>query len=220
MLRDLPYSIDVYFAAMAQYNADWLPAVAAGPLLAAAVLGLILRPWPGRTVASDRLIATLLGAAWIWVGAVHQIGLMASLNFMAPVYGAAWIAEGALIVLLGGAAGRLRFRFSGRGGGWLGLVVALVGLVGYPLAVLAAGVDGHGLPLVGTAPHPTALFTAGLLVMARGGLPILLFAIPLGWAGVAGLSAYLLRFPVDYGVAAAIVGAAAAGLYCVTRSWK
>jgi hypothetical protein len=87
------------------------------------------------------------------------------------------------------------------------MAVALLGLLGYPLAVLLLGYDWRGLPLVGVAPHPTVIFTAGLLVAARDRPPLHLFVVPLGWAGVAGVSAWLLDFPLDYAVAAAVMAA-------------
>ncbi|MPZ12775.1 MAG: hypothetical protein GEU89_21655, partial [Kiloniellaceae bacterium] len=85
----LPYTVEVYFVSMANYNAAWFPTAAVATLLAVVALALALRPPPGREAAAARLILAILAAAWVWVGAVHQIRHMAALNFLAPAYGAA-----------------------------------------------------------------------------------------------------------------------------------
>jgi hypothetical protein len=201
---ELPYTVEVYFAALAEYNRAWLPVPIIALLLSVTAFLLAVRPLPGRPEASGRFVGAILAAAWLWVGWAHQLQHMAGLNFMAPVYGWAWIAQGALIALTCTAPGRVRFRFVGDLRGWTGLVLALFGLLGYPLAVLALGYGWRGLPLVGTAPDPTAIFTAGLLAAARERPPLHLFVLPVAWAGVAAVSAYLLGFPLDYAVAVAV----------------
>ena len=206
---ELPYTAEVYFAAMAEYHVALFPAVVVAALLPVVALALALRPPTGREGLSARIVGALLAAVWVWVGAVHQLQVMAGLNFMAPVYGIAWIVQGALIVVTCTLLGRVRFRVAGDVRGWIGLALALIGLVAYPLAALALGADWRGLPLAGTAPDPTAVFTAGLLLTARERPPLHLFVLPLGWAGVAAVSAYLIDFPLDYVVPAAVLAAAA-----------
>lgn len=204
----LPYTVEVYFVSMASYNATWFPVVVVGALLALAAVALALRPPAGREPAAARLIFAILAAAWLWVGAVHQLRLMATLNFLAPAYGVAWIAQGALFALYAALGRRTTFRFAGDAAGRIGLALALLGIAAYPLAVLALGHDWDGLPLAGTAPDPTAILTAGLLLAARPHPPLQLFVVPLGWAGIAAVSASLLPFPLDYSVAAAVIAAA------------
>ncbi len=209
----LPYSIEVFFAAMAEYNRLWFPEAGLLVLAMAVVFALAARPLPRRPEASARLVGALLAAAWVWVGAAHQMQHMATLNFLAPIYGRAWIVQGALIALSCTILGRVRFRFSGDTRGRTGLVLALFGLIGYPLAVLSLGYDWRAVPLAGLAPEPTAIFTAGILAAARARNgahpPVHLFVLPLGWAGVAGVSATLLDFPLDYTVPVAAVAATA-----------
>ena len=204
----LPYSVEVFFASMAEYYSTWFPAAPVAALLSLVALILVMRPQSGRADTGDRLAGALLAAAWIWVGAVQQLQHMANLDFMAPIYGAAWIAQGGLIALSCTVPGRVRFRFDGDARGRAGLALALLGLVGYPLAVWSLGYEWRALPLVGVAPHPTVMFTAGVLVAARDRPPLHLFVVPLVWAGVAGVSAWLLEFPLDYAVPAVVLSAA------------
>ena len=202
---EMPYTVEVFFAAMAEYNRAWFPLPIFALLLAFAAFALAVRPLPGRPALSGRLVGAILAASWLWVGWAHQLQHMAGLNFMAPVYGWVWIIQGVLIALTCAAPGRVRFRFVGDLRGWTGLALALFGLLGYPLAVLALGHGWRGVPLVGMAPDPTAIFTAGVLAAARERPPLHLFVVPVGWAGVAAFSAYLLGFPLDYAVAVAVV---------------
>jgi hypothetical protein len=211
----LPYTIEVFFAAMGRYNAQWAVLVA---LLAALSLGaLVLAARGTRTAWQDRAVGGVLAAGALMSGWAHQWGLMADLNFMAGVYGPVWIAQSAL--LAGALTIRPRLTFAGpndpvRLGG---LAIAVLSLIGHPLALLALGVAPGTLPLAGSAPDATALLTAGLLAAAQGPrwLRLGLLLVPLAWGGVAGLSAYLLAFPLDYAVPAA--GLIAAGLILLDR---
>lgn len=205
----LPYDVDVFFAAMARSNAGWWPAPLVGALAALVAVALVLRPPPGRERLAARLIGLVLAGFALWVGAVHQLGLMATFDFMAPVYGWAWIAHALAVAAAVTVAGGVRFRRRDRRD-TLGLALALVAIVAYPVAVVALGQDWRAVPLVGTAPDSTALFTAGLALTARGPGRLALVVLPLAWAAVAALSAHLLAFPLDYAVALLLVAAVAA----------
>jgi len=211
-LMSLPYSVEVFFASMAQYNHFWFPGTILAVLLLLVAFALVARP------NSSRIVGALLAVSWVWVGAAHQLQHMATLNFMAPIYGIAWIVEGVLIAFTCTVLGRLRFRFGGDFRGWTGLGLAVFGLFGYPLVALLLGISWRALPLAGMAPDPTVIFTAGILVATRERPPLHLFVIPLGWAGVAAMSAYLLNFPLDYAVSVAVLAAAVLAIRMRMRS--
>jgi hypothetical protein len=211
----LPYSIEVFFASMGHYNAQH--AVLVVLLAALSVAALVLAVRGTRAAWQDRAIGAVLAAGALMSGWAHQWGLMADLNFMAGVYGPVWIAQAAL--LAGVLTIRPQLSFAGpnaitRLGG---LGIAALGLLGHPLALLALGVAPASLPLAGSAPDATAVLTAGLLAATRGPrwLRLALLLVPLAWGGVAGTSAYLLAFPLDYVVPAAVL--AAAGLVVIPR---
>ena len=217
----LPYTTDVFFAAMARYNADYAGLVALLAGLNMAVFALAVfgtrAPW------QDRAVGAVLAAGALTSGWAHQSGLMADLNFMASVYGPLWIVQGGL--LAGTLALRPRLSFAGaeaRSGAddWSssdnrtrlgGLAIAAVGLIGHPLALLAHGVDAASLPLAGSAPDATAILIAGLLASAQGPrrLRLGLLLLPLAWGGVAATSAYLLGFAPDILVPMAVLAAVA-----------
>ena len=200
----LPYTIEVFFASMALYNDAVFPAPSIAALLAVVAVGLVLRPFPDRDRVTGGLIGTVLAIFWIWVGALHQLRHMAELNFMAPIYGYAWMIQGGLIAAAS-LSGRLRWSYTGDIRHRAGLGIALFGLFGYPLVVLLLGYDWRSLPIAGTAPAPTAILTAGLLLLARERPPCILFVIPFCWAGVTTFSAYKLDFILDFSVPAAVL---------------
>jgi hypothetical protein len=210
----LPYTTDVFFAAMARYNADHAGLVALLAGLSTAVFALAV--FGTRKAWQDRAVGAVLAAGALMSGWAHQSGLMADLNFMASVYGPLWIVQGGL--LAGTLALRPRLSFAGADTGSSadgrtrlgGLAIAALGLIGHPLALLAHGVDAAGLPLAGSAPDATAILIAGLLAAARGPrwLRLGLLLLPLAWGGVAATSAYLLGFAPDALVPLAVLGAA------------
>ena len=211
----LPYTTDVFFAAMARYNADHAGLVALLAGLTMAVFALAV--FGTRKAWQDRAVGAVLAAGALTSGWAHQSGLMADLNFMASVYGPLWIIQGGL--LLGTLALRPRLSFAGADTGsgaddrtrLGGLAIAAVGLIGHPLALLALGVAPASLPLAGSAPDATAILIAGLLAAAQGPrwLRLGLLLLPLAWGGVAATSAYLLGFAPDTLVPVAVLAAAA-----------
>lgn len=197
---ELPYSAEVYFALMAEYNDRWMAVVILGWVLSVAVLtGLIFSPIL-RGLNKSRVTGLFLGLAWIWIGAIHQFGMMAELNFMAPIYGVAWILQGILVIWFSADNDRVHFQFKNNFAGRVATCIALAGAVLYPLAVLAEGFDWMSLPLVATSPEPTLIFTAGILMMAQQRKVQFLFVLPVCGAVVSGLSAFLLMHPLDYTV--------------------
>ena len=200
-MLSLPYSSEVYFALMADYNARWLPAVAAGAALSLAAALVALSGAGGRS--GVRAVFGLLGAGWAWTGAMHQLDHMAALDFLAPVYGWAFLVQAALLLGLSAVPGSLRFGRPRGVAGWTGAGLAAAALL-YPVAVAAQGYAWREAPLAGTASDPTALLTCGILLLARPGPPLWLLPVPLAWAGVAGVGGYLLSSPLDGAVAAGI----------------
>lgn len=185
----LPYTAEVLDAFLADYHAAIAPARPIGWLLSAALAALALRggraPW--------RAVAALLAAGWLWVGLVFHYGHFSLLNFAAPAYAVLFCLQALLLLLAGGAAGRLRGtppRMLRRAG----LLLAAGALAGLPLLALALGAPLASLPLPGTAPTPTALLTVGVLLLAARP-PGYLFLLPGLWAVIAGASGWILGMP-------------------------
>lgn len=197
----LPYTAEVLFSLMGRYNAAMGPGVTLAPALALAALALALRPQPG----GSRAIAALLAAGWLWSGAVFHWQYFAPLNFAAPVYAAGFALQAALLMVTGLALGRLRLRFARDAQGIVGGVLMLLALLGNPVLGWLAGWPVAQTPVVGLAPDPTAMFTLGMLLLARPVVPLHLLALPVGWALWSGWMSWTLGVASDLALPAGAI---------------
>lgn len=180
----LPFDAEVLAALVAEYNRLIWPGPVAAVVLALATLGLA---WRG----GGRLPLLFLCAGWLWTGFVFHYGTFAALNFMAPTYAIFFMAE-ALILAWLAVRGSVAFGPPRRWPEWLGAALALFALAAWPLFALATpfGLTAAEVALV--TPDPTALFTLGALLLARGPVPWAAAVIPLLWTFVGGATAWVL----------------------------
>ncbi|CAH2403760.1 DUF6064 family protein [Mesorhizobium escarrei] len=139
-------------------------------------------------------IALVLAALFAFVGWSFLRSRYAAINwaiaYVAPAFGLQ-----ALLLAIGGAA-RGGLAFDRRDiAGRLGLLIAVVGLVAYPLLPPLFGRPWSSAEVFGIAPDPTAITTLGVLLAASGGLVPLLFAIPLLWLLLSGLTLHAMGDP-------------------------
>jgi hypothetical protein len=194
----LPFTAEILFSSFEQYNRALWPAPILAVVVALAIILLSLRP----VRLGDRAIATLLAAAWLWIGVGYFYLHVAAIDFAAPAYGLFFVLQGLLLAWTGVVRGSLAFRFRAELSGWCGLALAIVAAA-WPLA---DGLSGHGwlsARVVGLAPGPTAAFTLGMLLLTAGRTPLRLAVIPLLWTLVAGARAWLLLIPQDLPLPAA-----------------
>lgn len=191
----LPFSPDVYFRQFELHNEAFWPVHVIAALLALAILW---RAWVG----DGRSVAALLAPAWLFVGWAFFVERYADLLWAAPYMGGAFIVQGAL---LGGMAALDKFELPARPTiwTWLGLAIALLGLVALPFVAPLAGRDWLGVEIFGIAPDPTVVTTLGLVVAARTARSLLL-AIPLLWCLIAAATALAMDFTA--GMITAAVG--------------
>lgn len=205
----IPYSAEVYFAILGEHN-HWIwPAQAVAFVLGLVALWLAVAAhrWAGHAVAA------VLSLAWVWVGLVHYLAEFSAIDFWSYGFAVLFVVQGAGL-LWSGVSGR-RFSF-GNARALLrhaGIVLAMIGLVLYPLAAwtLGHGIDETGY--FGTAPAPTVIFTLGVLLLARPVAPLALFVVPLVWCAIAGAIAVQLGIHEDLLLIAVGVAVAAVLLY-------
>ena len=145
---------------------------------------------PARASAAARhglWIALILAALWAFVGWSFLWSRYAAINwaiaYVAPAFGLQ-----ALLLAIGGAA-RGGLAFDRRDiAARLGLLIAVVGLVVYPLLPPLFGRPWTSAEVFGIAPDPTAIATLGVLLAASGRLVPLLLPIPLLWLLLSGLT--------------------------------
>jgi hypothetical protein len=200
----LPFTAEILFASMAQYNRALWPLPPVALLLGLGAVLLTVRP----VRDGNRLIGGYLAAAWLWVGIVYHMVHFARLDFAAPLYGALFVLEG-LLLLWSVFRGRLAFRFHAGLVGWVGLALAMLA-VAWPLVDRLSGLTWQAERVVGLAPAPTTVLTLALLLLADRRAPPYLAIIPLLWALIAGATAWILWIPQD--LALPVVGLGGFGL--------
>ncbi|MCF6119553.1 DUF6064 family protein [Mesorhizobium muleiense] len=185
----LLFSPRVYWRMFELANAAFWPlhllTLAAG---LAMVLLVLLRPR-----RRSLWIALVLAALFVFVGWSFLWSRYAAINwaiaYVAPAFGLQ-----ALLLVIGGARGGLAFDrrdIAGR----LGLLIAVAGLVVYPLLPPLFGRPWASAEVFGIAPDPTAIAALGALLAASGGFVPLLFAIPLLWLLLSGLTLHAMGDP-------------------------
>ncbi|RWE65085.1 DUF6064 family protein [Mesorhizobium sp.] len=160
-------------------------------LAAGLAIVLLVRRRPRR---HGLWIALLLAALFAFVGWSFLWSRYAVTNwaiaYVAPAFGLQ-----ALLMAFGGAAcGGLAFErrdIAAR----LGLLILAAGIVVYPLLPPLFGRPWASAEVFGIAPDPTAITTLGVLLAASGGPVPLLFAIPLLWLLLSGLTLHAMGEP-------------------------
>jgi hypothetical protein len=203
----LPFTVDDFFSVFAAYNRAIWPAQ-----VVAYALGLVAlaAAWKGG-VWGRRVAAIVLGAFWLWNGAIYHFAFFAQINPAAYAFAALFLMQGLLFLCVAGVASDRLFPNppTARWRRSVGL-----GLIAYAAVVyeLLSHLQGHGwphAPILGVAPCPTTIFTIGILILLGHPQPIWLIAIPLVWAVIGSTAAVLLAVREDFALLAAAILAAA-----------
>lgn len=155
----LMFSPATYWRLVENYNRDVWPAQLAGLIAGFAACGLTL----SRRASAARIQALLLAAAFLWVGWAFFWQRYATINWAARYFAFAFWAQAALLVVLWLQppyseikASTVLTKF-----GWL---LALTGLLIYPLGSVWSGMAWSQMEVFGVSPEPTALVCLGLLL--------------------------------------------------------
>jgi hypothetical protein len=182
----LMFSPETYRRLFERLNLELWPWHGLLALLVVAMLWLALRPEP----RAHRAAGALLAAAWIAV-AWGFFGLYAEINLLAPWLASIFVAQAFAIGVIALFGPGLSIGHAG----WrdrAGLAIALWGLLGHPLLLLALGHSPASVELFGLAPDPTAITTIGLLLSSRLRHPVPLLILPLAWCLIAALTWWAL----------------------------
>jgi hypothetical protein len=190
----LLFSREQFFQLFADYNASIWPMQMVLVLAAVGALIASMRA-PARAAIWPPLI---LASLWIWSGVAYHIVFFRRINPAAAIFGSLFVLQG--LVLIVAAAQKhvvLRLRSSVRG--WLGAMIVLYALVGYPLLGMALGHEYPAAPTFG-APCPLTIFTFGLLLWNEDRTPWYVLVIPVGWTAIGSLAAFSLGVREDLGM--------------------
>ena len=210
-LRDfIPFTPDVYFRLLARMGESFWPLQLFTLALGFVVLILAVR---GR----GRLVLALLAPLWVFVGIAFFEHRYGNLNWVGHYLCWGWLVQG---------AGLLVLALTGRGsnGGLsappgiavTAALIALFGLLGFPLLATVLGIGWQQAEVFGLHPDPTAVVTLGLLlIVLRGWVLWLACAIPMLWITLSALTLQVFEAPW-FTALFAVLAAAIGGLIGVT----
>jgi hypothetical protein len=178
----LLFSPRVYWRMFELHNAAFWPLHFATLAAGLAIVLLVLRRPPRRGLC----VALILAVIWAFVGWTFLWSRYAAINW-AMVYVAPAFGVEALLLAIAAARGGLALDRRDTGA-WLGVLFMVVGIVAYPLLPPLFQRSLPSAEVFGIAPDPTAIATLGVLLTATGRLVPLLFAVPLIWLLLSGLT--------------------------------
>ena len=203
----LPFTVDDFFSVFAAYNRAIWPAQ-----VVAYALGLVAlaAAWKGG-VWGRRVAAIVLGAFWLWNGAIYHFAFFAQINPAAYAFAALFLLHGLLCLCVAAVASDRWFPTPSTTG-WRRSIA--LGLIVYAAVLyeVFSYLQGHGwphAPIFGVAPCPTTIFTIGILILLGHPQSIWLVAIPLVWAVIGSTAAVLLAVREDLALLVAAILAAA-----------
>ena len=176
----------------------------------AGIAAIILAIRPVR--ASSRVIAAFLAVYYVWLAIVFFGIYYTPLNDHSPAYAVMFALGGALFFVAGVIRRDLQFQpkwdLLGVTGG-----IFMVYALAYPLIDAVTGHEFPAAPVFGVAPCPSTIFTAGLLLWTRPGMPMYVLVAPLVWlmsqtpaeALAMGVVADVARVPVGASTMALLV---------------
>lgn len=156
----LMFSPRTYWRLIELYNRDVWPAQLAALAAGLVALGLAA----SRRAGAGRVLAALLAAIWLWVGWAFHWQRYASINWAAPYFALAFALQAVLLLGLGAWPRDAQAPTACVGVRNLGWLLAVTGVLLYPLAGLLAGRPWTQIELFGVTPEPTALASLGLLL--------------------------------------------------------
>ena len=185
----LLFSPRTYYRLFELYNADVWPLQLVTLALGVAIVFLVLRAraWSGRAVAA------ILAALWLFVAWAYLFERYDTINWVARYVAIAFALQAALLVWTGVIRNRLAFSTHNLTSK-IGLALLLYALALHPLVAPLTGRPITQAEIFGLAPDPTAIATLGILLVVDRP-PLHLFAIPLLWCLLSGLTLWTMESP-------------------------
>jgi hypothetical protein len=184
----LPFTPEQFLAVFVSYNNAIWPIQIAVYLLGGIAVALLFR----KTLGSDRAIAGILAAMWLWTGFdYHGVWFSAINKAAAYLFAALFIVQSCCLIYAG--IYRHQVRFGTRQGlaTWAGAAFAAYAAT-YPLIGIATGHPYPAMPMFGVTPCPVTMFTFGMLLLTIAPVPRWLLVIPVVWSLIGGSAAILL----------------------------
>jgi hypothetical protein len=190
----LPFTPEQFLAVFVNYNTATWPSQIAAFLLGLTAVVLLPRRVPG----SDRAIAAILAAMWLWTGFAYHGVWFSKINSAAYLFALLFIIQGIGLIYAGVYRSRICFG-AGRGlAAWAGGAFVVYSVIVYPLIGMATGHFYPAMPMFGVTPCPVTLFTFGMLLLTIRPVPNWLLVVPAIWSLIGGSAAIVLNVPQDW----------------------
>jgi hypothetical protein len=134
---------------------------------------------------------------WAWNGVAYHLLHFAAINPAARVFAAVFVLQAAIFLLEAMRAPVAAFGVARDPRSVVGIALIAFSIAVYPLIGWLVGRDLSATPAFGVAPCPTTIFTLGLLLLVKGGVPLRVLAMPVLWALVGSTAAWLLGIVED-----------------------
>jgi hypothetical protein len=195
-----------YYRLFELYNEAVWPLHIASAAIGLAILALIV----SRPKTAGRAVPLLLAVCWAWVAWAYLGTRYATINWAATYFAYGFAVE-ALLLLLAGAAGLVKFTKPQLAPAGVGLFV--FALLVQPLIGPLLGRGWSEIELFGLTPDPTVVATLGVLIAADRPR-FALMIVPLLWCAIGGATLWAMATPD------AIVMPAAGLLAALLAGWK
>ena len=131
---------------------------------------------------AGRTAALLLALAWLHVAWNYFAQRYATINTGAPYFAIGFALQAVLLLWLASRKKAPRLTQPDGALGKLGLIVAILALLGYPLLAPLGGRPWAGAELFGLAPDPTVALSLAALLLWRAGASM--WIVPLLWCAI------------------------------------
>jgi hypothetical protein len=190
----LPFTPDQFLAVFVSYNSAIWPIQIAAYLFGGIAVALLFR----ETAASDRVVAGILAAMWLWTGAFYHAMWFSAINNAAYLFAALFIVQGCCLLYAGVYRHQIRFGIRRGPAVWAGAAFVCYAAIVYPLIGMAAGHPYPAMPIFGVTPCPVTIFTFGMLLLTSGAVARWILVVPVIWSLIGGSAAILLNVPQDW----------------------
>jgi hypothetical protein len=204
----IPFTADIYFRLLERMSETFWPLHLLTLALGVAAVWLALKN-------RSRLTCLVIAPVWAFVGLAFFIQRYAELNWAGGYIGYFFLTQAILLLLISMTGVGLDNAIDKRPSVVIGIVIALVGLIGLPFIAPITGGTWLQAEVFGIHPDPTAITTLGLaVILFRGWAMWLIAIIPALWVLISGLTLWVL------GATAAIVLFAVLTLGLIGLVWK
>jgi hypothetical protein len=192
---NLPFTVEQFLEVFKNYNLAVWPFQIILDVMAIIIVVITVK----KVKPSDKIISSILGFFWLWMGIVYHIIFFTKINNAAYVFGILYIIQGIIFIYEGVIKDNLYFQFRFDLYGISGALFILYALVVYPFIGHSLG---HVYPMQPTfgLPCPTTIFTFGMLLLTIRQVPKYILIIPLLWSIIGFSAAVNLTITEDFGL--------------------